>query len=103
MAAIPVVSPVVGVLGVAGDDGAAAEDEDDDEDADGVDSSVLEHPATITLAASSSSGSTSTMEAFAVFMAHACNGPIALWQPQAYNDSPDVAEEIPFFVRSDEL
>ena len=102
MAAIPVVSPVVGVLGVAGDDGAAAEDEDDDEDADGVDSSVLEHPATITLAASSS-GSTSTMEAFAVFMAHACNGPIALWQPQAYNDSPDVAEEIPFFVRSDEL
>jgi hypothetical protein len=62
----------------AGDDGVA----DDGDEGDELVSSVLEHPATTN--STTDAASSNAIEGF-VFMEHACNGPIALWQPQAYN------------------
>ena len=62
----------------AGDDGVA----DDDDEGDELVSSVLEHPAATN--STTDAASSNAIEGF-VFMEHACNGPIALWQPQAYN------------------
>jgi hypothetical protein len=53
-------------------------------------SSVLEQPAP----SSATVASSNTMKAIVVFMAQACNAAIALWQPQAYNVCPNVAQEI---------
>ena len=96
---LPLVDVSLVPLDAAGDDGV-----DDEGDADdGVElvvSSVLEHPAPA--ATNANAASSNTMEGI-VFMAQAFNGPIALWQPQAYNDCLDVAEEIAVFVFLDEL
>jgi hypothetical protein len=64
---------------------ASADDEDAADDGDEGDelvSSVLEHPAATNRI--NEAASSNAIEGF-VFMEHACNGPIALWQPQAYN------------------
>ena len=63
-----------------GDDGVAGVDDVDDVE---LVSSACEHPA-----AASASAASSNVKVAIVFMPQVCNGPIALWQPQAYNDCP---------------
>ena len=79
-APLPLVVSAGSVEGVGEDGDADDGGDDDDDDAESA-SSVLEHPALA--ATSASAASSNTMEVI-VFMLQAFNGPIALWQPQAY-------------------
>ena len=82
-APLPLVAVSLAPVDGAADDGVADDGEDDDDDDVELVSSVLEHPATTNISAATTTSS-NAIEGI-VFMAQAFNGPIALWQPQAYN------------------